>query len=373
MLYGYPEEAVTGENWLHNCLCEMLESIHHGLDAGEVSKAWPEVIPERYRNKLSDRPGLQDRLNLYIKALRTLDHDDRKRILNAMYDQNKISLLLSCDYECESVDDLPKQIREPATELFKFAFKLLTDLSIRDRYYSKIYYNREDHVCPFCGCERFTAPGGPRVALDHYLNESRYPFAAANLRNLIPMGHECNSKHKLAQDILRTNQGKRRKAIDPYRHLGVRISLDNSRPFAGRNGVIPLWQIEFEPNTQEVETWEHVFRIQERYKRDELDPSFNSWLREFSSWCKYSNVTYEIDEALVDAIERYANHMENSGISDRAFLKAAVFRMLHKHCKQGHKRLFNLIKGIVIGAVLQNLRGPSYRGDPRTPTPTRTS
>ncbi len=55
------------------------------------------------------------------------------------------------------------------------------------------------------------------------------------------------------------------------------------------------------------------------------------------------------EQELVDALNDYAIYYESIGMSDRAFLKAAVFRMLHTHCHQGDQRLITLIRNIVTG------------------------
>lgn len=45
----------------------------------------------------------------------------------------------------------------------------------------------------------------------------------------------------------------------------------------------------------------------------------------------------------MDAIKRYADDRELEGFGERAFLKAAVFRMLHIHCQEGNQRLIDFI------------------------------
>jgi hypothetical protein len=282
VLYGYPIEA-TAENWLHDCLCEIIQTIHTNLQASHSIPDWPDIIPEKYRSKLRRRTGLQDRLEIYRTSVESLAPLERDRVTQALIDQNEIACLLSCTHHCENINDLPQSIHKPVKDLFSFSFDLLTDLEIRDNHYRKIY-EAIQHICPFCGCEYFDAPiphrkvdssSERREALDHYLAESKYSFAAANLRNLVPMGHKCNSSYKLAQDILYNDDGSRRKSFDPYNHTGVKISLDNSQPFAGANGTVPQWQIEFEPATEEITTWDTVFKIRERFKNNVLDPDFN--------------------------------------------------------------------------------------------------
>ncbi len=95
------------------------------------------------------------------------------------------------------------------------------------------------------------------------------------------MGNKCNSRYKLAQDILTKKDGTRRKSFDPYNHGEISLSLNNSQPFAGKNGQLPRWQIEFSPNTEEIITWDEVFHIRERYEKNVLNEEFKSWLRSF--------------------------------------------------------------------------------------------
>jgi len=363
MLFGYPI-AATAENWLHECLGQILQAIHSNLASGNISTGWSEVISEPYRSRLHRRLkvseklnpqklSLGDKLSNYQTSLKSLPTSERDRVLKAFSEQNNIALLLSGNCKCDAITDLPENIHKPVKALFEAAFTLLTDLEIRDQHYKLIYDASVCHTCPFCGCEYFDAPGAPREALDHYLPEHKYPFAAANLRNLVPMGNKCNSRYKLAQDILRKDDGTRRKSFDPYNHGTVTISLDKSQPFAGAIGrtgePLPKWEIDFSSNTEEVSTWDDVFHIRERYERDVLNEAFNNWLNGFRSWCRdpRKNIPNS-DQEWVDEIESYALYHDSLGFEDRAFLKAAVFRMLHRHCQSGNQRLINFIRDVVV-------------------------
>ena len=253
---------------------------------------------------------------------------------------------MSCACNCETIDDLPLGIRGPISELFSYSFNLLTLLGVRDECYRVIYSATPHHVCAFCGLEYFEAPGAPREALDHFLARSLYPFAAANLHNLVPMGHKCNSNYKLSQDILRGTGGVRRRSFNPYGMVaGIRISLSESEPFAGRDGQTPAWQIAFDPDSEEVTTWDTIFRIRTRYARDILDEEFKNWLTNFWDWCRRAEINLNSERTLLHALERYVGCHEDCGLSDRSFLKAAMFRMLLKHCQEGNARLIQLLLG----------------------------
>lgn len=349
MIFGYPSEAIS-ENWLNDCLIEMIKDIHDAILHGVEISNWPNSIPENFREGLQSRTGIRDRLDIYYSTVLTLTHEDIYRLEEALINQNRIEDLLTNDCNCEKISDLPEEIRDPIKNLFEFAFDKLTDLGLRDSLFERIYQSAYD-VCPFCGCEYFSAPGGPREALDHYIPKSIYPFAGANLQNLVPMGHKCNSSYKQTTDVLYQDDGTRRRNFYPYsgNHNGIRISLEESEPFEGDQAPFPLphWQISFDPNNEEVSTWEAIFSIQERYERDILNPKFSSWLTSFSVWFKHSGHNIVNDEDIISALEHFIAYLESMGLNDRAFLKAAVFKMLLHHYRQGNQRLIDFLTDLV--------------------------
>jgi hypothetical protein len=346
VLFGYPITA-TSNNWLHECLTQAVRNVHAAVDANRECPAWPEIFHSKYQSMLKSRTALQKRVKAYDKAIRGLSKHDRDAILAAVADQNRIAELLSGAYDCASIDSLHPSARSSIIDLFDFGFYLLTGLGIRDAHYEAIYHSIAVHVCPFCGIEPFEEPGAHREALDHYLAKSRYPFVAANLRNLVPMGYKCNSSYKKAKDLLRDGKGVRRVAIDPYSHSAIKVVLDDSDPFGGSTETIPNWKIDFLPNLPVAQTWDDVFEIRMRYRQSNLDRDYANWLDTFSRWARRDGVQTDTDEGLVKALRRYEEIWVDNGIQDRSFLKAAVFRMLRLRCEQGHERLKRLLRDLI--------------------------
>jgi YgiT-type zinc finger domain-containing protein len=339
MLFGYPP-AATQNNWLHDCLIIAIKEMHSRVDGQKRNPPWPKILPDEHQEKLRSRTGLRDRLKKYNIALRQLSSKtERDAVLAAVTDQNRIAELLANTCNCAAITALPTAIHDAATSLFDYAFVLLTDLKVRDDHYKTIYEAVAAHVCPFCGTEYFDAPGAPREALDHYLAKSLYPFAAANLRNLVPMGHKCNSNYKLAVDLLYDSGGVRRVAFDPYSHRNISVVLDKSDPFNGSTPNTPKWQIEFDPDSVAVPTWDAVFSIRARYQRDHLDEGYSAWLGEFRNWARSADQRGDTDADLVRVLERFEQYCSDNGMRDKAFLKAAVFRMLRLRCEEGNGRL----------------------------------
>lgn len=345
MLFGYPEEAVEG-NWLHEGLISAIETIHKIVSEGNNLPAWPLVFPDNCRDKLINRRGLRDRVDAYYRAVLALSDEQRAEVLSAMHSQNRISELLRCEVECAGLEELPPAIQESIRSLFDFAFDLLTDLGVRYQQYTIIYRKMRSRVCPFCGCEPFDHPSAPQEDFDHYLARSLYPFAAANLKNLVPMGHKCNAKYKLAKDILRRDDGSRRRAFYAYSPRQLKLSLSNSLIGEGiGEAIVKEWVVEFEPGAEEVETWDAVFSIRARYRRDVLDEeNFKEWIWEFRNWCLEIKVTPTNDGEVIGAIESYERILASSGFNDRSFLKAAVFRFLHTRATVGCQRVLGLLR-----------------------------
>ena len=350
MLFGYPV-AATEDNWLHVALCEAVGSIHELIDSGKRYPAWPSVLPRAVRKKLKGRYGLRDRLKAYDRAVRSVTKADRDVLLDALDSQNRIAELVSGARPCVTLAGLPNPVCESIEALFGFAFGLLADLALRDNQYSAIYAAIPDHMCPFCGTEYFDAPGAAREALDHYLARSRYPFASANLRNLVPMGNKCNSSYKLATDLLVRADGSRRVAFDPYNHASLSMSLNESELFADPDDWTPRWEIEFVPDSPEVATWDEVFSVRERFVRDHLNPSFRSWLDQFGKLAKREALRPDSGAAVAAALKRFEDNAADCGFQDRGFLKAAVFRMLRLRCEAGNTRLAAALADLAGGAI----------------------
>jgi len=350
LLFGYPI-AATSENWLHECLFDSIRILHTAVDAGVPYPGWPNVLPIAYRGLLGPKTGLRDKLSAYDRAIRRLSKRNRVAIIQAMESQNRIPDLLSCACDCPSIEDLPITVRAPLKALFDYAYDRLTDFGLRDPHYKAIYAAIPEPVCPFCGTEPFEAPGFTREELDHYLPKSLYPFAAANLRNLVSMGHKCNTGYKKTTDLLRRTDKMRRTVIDPYMHTAIVVSLNESEPFDGDNPDLPKWQIQFEPDSPAVATWDEVFRVRDRYRHSHLNRHYKEWLDHFRMTVIRSEKKVDTDDELIAALRWYEDLYREDGLRGGAFLRAAVFRMLRLHCENGDQRLLMVIRDLVTPSI----------------------
>ena len=339
MLFCYAGDA-NADNWLHETILHVLFDGMDEVDSGHALTVWPDCIPADRVEVLGGRHGLRDRRNAFLAAYTLLPPPERAEVREAVEIQNAFPALFDGVSACVRLKDLPESIREPAEELFRFAFGLLTPLGLRDAHYLKIYDQLPARICPFCGIERLDAPGQPREDLDHYLPISSYPFAGANLRNLSPMGGRCNKPFKHALDVMfDAATDDRRRCSDPYGGPTFEISLANSVPFEGATvGSIlcPEWNIEFVgPDPVAAETWNSVFKIRDRYVSSLLNPEFRDWMSHFANWAVRSDLAISDKAETVDALGKYVTTCIQEGLAESAFLKRAMFRMLKDQCADG--------------------------------------
>lgn len=331
MLFAYDQTA-NADNWLHDCMVDVLRSELAKIDQGLAPTKWPDVIPPTHRPRLRRRSSVRDRMAKFLTEYSALSPDRRVDVRTAIVDQNRLGELFRNEIDCPRQCDLPKSIRKPTEALFETLFGLLTDFGLRDTQYSVIYTSLNSRVCAFCGCEFFDPPALKRHDLDHYLARSIYPFAASNLRNLAPMGDRCNKSYKGGQDMLRNDLGTRRKCSDPFVGPVASISLRDSVPFARNNGRLPRWEIALLDDCEELQTWDAVFSIRARYAKAVLDPEYSGWLDEFARWCASPLVPTQSSEPVQKLLDLYLAHCVPEGLSDRAFLRRAAFEMLRDKC-----------------------------------------
>jgi hypothetical protein len=348
MLFGYPV-AASAENWLHECLLSIVEAVHINVGEGKKFPSdWSLLLPKAHREMLAKRHGLKRRLAEYHKSLKAISEEQRAMVLDAVAAQNQLAALFDGDGDCRRLDELPVEVHAAVRGLVDFAFDLLTELNIRQRQYRQVWAGIPAKMCAFCGCEYFDAPGAPQEDLDHYLPRSKYPFAAANLRNLPPIGPKCNSAYKRAVDPLHRADGSRRRAFDPYAAAGLSVSLGRTQiDEHGHGPLVAEWVIDFTPESEQAQTWDEIFHIRERFKRDVLDVcAFSDWLKEFGAHCRIPRVQAGLrgDGDLLDALNDYRQYIADHGFKDRLFLKAAFLELVLTRCRAGSERLMRILR-----------------------------
>lgn len=171
-----------------------------------------------------------------------------------------------------------KDLADPLGMFFKDLYsQSLLDLAalrakigkIDDHYHTFMQSNKAGK-CPFCGINDMKGTHhSKREAYDHYLPKALYPFNSINFRNLVPACHECNSTYKLSKDPAHDSNGRRKKAFYPFAAATQTIDIQVVLQHSDIANLKPTdVQLQFGPAaiTEEIDTWNGVYGIEERYK-----------------------------------------------------------------------------------------------------------
>ncbi len=310
---------------LEKHVCYFIRSIRR--EAATRSRFNVSFCHPDFRIYVNRAPTLKKHLSSFFHAFRNLSKADQTVVYKTFLTTQSIKKLLENRNACYGIGQLPAAIRAPAKTLFKYLYERTLNSvgNVRDHYrqfYSKLQLKR----CPFCGIESLLHYEHYKQDYDHLLCKDKYPFAAVNMKNLIPMGRDCNTIYKRTDDILYDKSGNRRTAFFPFKdHAKITISLGTSTLPSPTNRV-GHWVIELHPNTEEVKTWEDLFCIKSRYKKDVLQAHYDTWLTQFIAYAKAHADDYpNWDEAnLKTALTRYASMFSATNYDDLIFLRSAV-------------------------------------------------
>lgn len=370
MFYGYPRRS-TDANLVHECFVHVVLLAHDCADQGQHLPVWRECLPDRCRGneKWERKTGPYSKLKQYFDALTELAPDEREAVRRAVEAQRDFDGFLSAEGDCVVLEALPEGIRQVARNLADCFFNVLGDEDVRDTAYQMIWdeLRGAGHalpVCPFCNIEPLRPPRGVggrdrrtrRPELDHYLPRSLYPFAAANLLNLPPMGDDCNTR-KREKDILRTGKnGRLRRVFHPYEQRQLIVDFNQSVPFEGECSfglAKPRWEISFRAQgldvSDEVASWDSIFDVRYRYSCEILDLCYESWLQSMVDWiCAefFSMAEVQVPEVVQSYRERIVLH---DRLVDRETLRKPFFEWVEV-CVRGHQRFRDHIWAMIVAS-----------------------
>lgn len=343
MLFTYPTQAIE-DNWIHDCIRAALEIICDAIDAGQPVPAWPEVLPERYRHILTRRRTLRTRLGMFAKEAQKLSIRDRAEFLSGFQHQNQIAELLDGTLAVPAFREALQPLYLAAASVCAEGFSLLGEEALRDKHYGIIYNHLKFKACPFCGYEPFEAPSLAREDDDHFLLKTKYPLAAANLANLVPMGSRCNQRYKRTADVLHGEDLVRRRALNPYGNATADISLLRSNLMGSGDGN-PSWHIDLIPDSEETHTWDRVFSIRRRLTASVFDGRFDTWISELEDWFIETNVDASVNDVqLSTVLNRFVGYKARHREEGPAFFKVKVFEFLSHHFSNGNNQVIALIR-----------------------------
>lgn len=265
-----------------------------------------------------------------FQEFKKLRMSDRDKIKNGYYSNNNIEKLchnvnniVPLNYDDVKVIDenLSLQLKKFFNDLYD---KVLNLAIIKDKIgnideHYKLFVNENSKkVCAICGLASFFDSSLKyREAYDHYLPKSIYPFISVNFKNLVPICNKCNSYFKKAKDPLYDSNKNRRKAfyiyddINPSITIKLHIMKKDLRNLDKDNIKIEIGSLEYK---DEVETWNELFQIKDRYVAEYLNKDrISYWLEMIED--ELNNYINDID------LEKVFNIAKKYPYNDMNFLK----------------------------------------------------
>lgn len=244
-----------------------------------------------------DNIATRDKFMVLWKAIDALPYEQKQEIadnfinaqaLDQYYQDINIPLPIIPDAVKNAFEDVSKHLFKSTSKLR--AIEQCCGETIQDHF--NAFRQVNENVCCMCGTD-ILAPYRADVdddaqwrgPYDHLLSQQRYPMFAVHPGNLIPICDKCNSKAKLAKDLLVNDNNSRRLCFYPFSessHHYVAVNIQQS----DINLSVMVVMNSDQPSIQEkLDTWDDVYRIKER-----VEGAFSSFIYLIDSDCCADNL-----------------------------------------------------------------------------------
>lgn len=200
----------------------------------------------------------------------------------------------------------------------------------------KAFFKTNKNKCPFCGVDYLLGKHNKkREAYDHYLPKALYPFNSINFRNLVPACHRCNSSYKNSKDPAhkpKTPAGTvtRRKVFYPFSTVHYVVDVQVKLHHTDIKTMAPKdINFSFGPENiaEQIDTWNDVYGIEERYRGIVLDGDGEAWLEQvLDEWRWHDESAGAEGKAPDQYLRDLDRHAQKSPYTDANFLKNAFLK-----------------------------------------------
>lgn len=313
------------------------------------------IFPLRLRNNWNRLSTFVDDLEELYNEIRSLPLLTRQLIEKQFLNNNQVQTL--CEQNLVDLEDSIEWKEELGGKISNLTGTcyLKLDLTLfrrtgcnlkpTKRYYQD-FIRKNRMVCPFCGLNTYKNPNNiRREDFDHYLNKADYPFAAANMRNLVPMCVECNEAYKRDINIIFENLN-RVVAFYPYgvvNGVDIEITCNNYPTINDRKG---RWSTNIVPKNAteilKITNWDRVFHVKERMA-NEIKEYYQEWIDKAFHMVGFNDVageanfrTFFANQALIAQESAYRK------MEPREYLRSAFFDFIANHAEDVFVKSFLL-------------------------------
>lgn len=337
MLFSYHYIHSHAANKLNQHLIYFFRKLK-GVDYTFLFNPYTNYFHPDFIAHLDNAAALRARFEQFFNAFKALALVDRSNVNKLFINAQDIKGIIESfgvNGNQFNVNSLPFSIQQPSIDLFSFMYPstLNRGQALNNHYteiYNDVYYKRKLKVCPFCGIEPLFPPHIRRQDYDHILKQENYPFTTVNMKNLVPMGRDCNEVFKGRQDaIYHPKTGNRRVFGYPFEKCyNIKLDLSTSLLPGTRTHKSGKWIINFSPFDDYVQTWEEVFDIRTRYADMILSRYFEDWMLQFEESIKKSKTKITSRKALKSEFRMKADIYLSQPFLEFGIVKGALYKLL---------------------------------------------
>lgn len=281
----------------------MLFSIDPRLEPSRIFAGLNQLLREVVISALHGRPVDEHQMPGRLYAAVSSNGPTAEKILNfctsvsVLTEADKAALLAAIDANIEPINflgdrSLPlvaipntifKELKQLASHLYErtsdlAGVKVICGETVSDHFsrFRDTTPPGNGNICCVCGTESLaqmqssTEDGQWRGPYDHILPKDKYPLYGIHPGNLIPICHTCNSKAKLAKDLL-FNGIHRRLSFCPWTEM---VHPDEIQVGISSDGGLPQLVIsltsECPYRREKLQTWDGIYKIRARVEGEFL-------------------------------------------------------------------------------------------------------
>lgn len=338
------------QEWLDdlflNVWCKADPAVEYDIELlpSEIKK----ITLEIYNDDRIKKDYLYGPIQKVYTFFQALDDPIKDKLAKAYQDNNCIIDLCNSQNGCEpfrykELEQINKNLKKVLKNFYKHLFtnvihlKAVTSRTGKlEKHYKEFVTVNDEDKCPFCGINDLKGRYSNRKdAYDHFLPKSVYPFNSVNFLNLAPMCYDCNSSYKGPKDpLIRKDKITRRKAFYVYdkESPDIRLSIELlSKDIKSLTPEDIGLEITCTDSDEQVEAWNEIFGIEERYKKKCLSKNDGKF------WYILATDEYEGFPDRVKAIypkeewiQKLIRSAETNKNAEANFIKAEFLKALQK-------------------------------------------
>lgn len=238
------------------------------------------LFPENFLPFCWANQPTKEKFESVWNELQEISADDRQALFDSIFEAQGVTAFFS-DKTIKLPDVNQQELKQAIKALTSHLFNNTKTLrptehaceTTMGKHFAS-FRKSNGNICCVCGTEKLaqwrddvSEEDQWKAPYDHLLSKDKYVLFAIHPRNLVPICYTCNSKAKLAKELLFTKDNQRRLSFNPYQESAgnkIHISVTESDSGIGLEAKL-VWNENITADEHEkLNTWDDVYQIRSR-------------------------------------------------------------------------------------------------------------